>query len=88
VHTVVVRFHHVGRELDEIENDLVDAGAGGARITGYTVAMTLDAGSRDEACEIARRLMDGIGATRIKITKHGARYARESLGESLLAGEA
>ena len=73
MHTVVARFHHVSREPAAIENDLVTRGAGDAHITGYTVAMTLDADSRDEAATLARQLLDGIGATRIKITKHGAK---------------
>jgi hypothetical protein len=74
VHTVVARFHHVSREPAEIENDLVTRGADDARITGYTVAMTLDAESREEAATVARQLLDGIGATRIKITKHHAKH--------------
>lgn len=75
MHTVVARFHHVGRDPAEIENDLVTRGAGDARITGYTVAVTVDAASREEAAAVAQRLLDGIGATRIKITKHGAKHS-------------
>ena len=74
MHTVVARFHHVSREPAEIENDLVTRGADDAHITGYTVAMTFDTESREEAATVARRLLDGIGATRIKITKHGAKH--------------
>jgi hypothetical protein len=75
VHTVVARFHHMSRELAEIENALVTLGADNARITGYTVAITIDAGSHEEATEAARRLLDRIGATKTKITKHGGKHA-------------
>lgn len=74
MHTVVARFHHLSRDLGEIEDDLVARGADDARITGFTVALTLDADSHEDAAEDARRLLDRIGATRIKITKHGAKH--------------
>jgi hypothetical protein len=75
VHTVVARFHHLSRDLAELEEDLVAGGADGARITAYTVALTLDTDTREEAGEVAKRILDGIGATRIKVTKHGAKHA-------------
>jgi hypothetical protein len=74
VYTVVVRFHHPNRDLDEIEDDLRAAGADDALVTGYTVAMSIDAGSHKEATKAARQILDGFGATRIKITKRGARH--------------
>ena len=44
--------------------------------TPYTVAMTIEADSREDATKVAHKLLDGIGATRIKITKHGGKYAK------------
>ena len=55
--TVVARFHHLGRDLDELEDALVAAGARDARITGYTVVLTFDSDSHDEATEWARRAL-------------------------------
>ena len=74
MYTVVARFHHSSRRLDEIENDLRETGADDALVTGFTVALTIDAGSHKEATTAARRMLDGIGATRIKITKRGAKH--------------
>ena len=74
MYTVVVRFHHPNRDLDEIEDDLKGAGAEDAVVTGYTVGMSLDAGSHKDAAKTARRILDGVGATRIKITKRGAKH--------------
>jgi len=74
VDTVVARFHHLGRDLDELEDALVAAGARDARITGYTVVLTFDSDSHDEATEWARRALDRIGATKIKITKRGKKF--------------
>ena len=71
--TVVARFHHLNRDLAEVEVDLVGHGAQDATITGYIVAMTLDTKSHREATAAAKRILDEIGATRIKITKHGAK---------------
>ena len=68
--TVVARFHHRSRDLDRLEADLVAAGAENAHITGYTVALTFGAEPEDEVRSTARRILDGIGATRIKIPKH------------------
>ncbi len=75
MHTVVARFHHLNRDLAEVEADLVAQGADDAVITGYIVAMTLDAESHREAAEAAKDILDGIGATRVKVTKHGAKHA-------------
>jgi hypothetical protein len=72
VPTVIARFHHLSRDLDQLESNLVGAGAEDAHITGYTVALTFPAGSQERAAEAARRVLDRIGATRIKITKHRA----------------
>ena len=69
--TVIARFHHLKRDLDELETDIVGNGANDAAITGYIVALTLDEASHPDASEAAKKLLDGIGATRIKITKHG-----------------
>jgi hypothetical protein len=69
--TVIARFHHVNRDLDELETEIVGHGANEAVITGYIVALTLDEASHHDASETAKKLLDGIGATRIKITKHG-----------------
>jgi hypothetical protein len=67
VHTVIARFHHLDRDLDDLESDLVHAGAEDARITGYTVALTFGSDSRERASEAARRVLDRIGATGIRI---------------------
>ena len=75
--TVVARFHHDNRDLAEIEKGLVAQGAKEAVITRYTVAITIAADSREEATSMAQQLLDGIGATRIKITKHGIEPARD-----------
>jgi hypothetical protein len=77
VHTVVARFHHPSRDLAEVEAELVARGAHDAAITGYTVTMTLDAELHREAAKAAKRILDGIGATRIKVTKHGAKHATD-----------
>jgi hypothetical protein len=74
VQTVVARFHHTSRDLDEIERDMRTSGADDAVITGYTVAITFDADSHKEATKKARRALDAIGATRIKITKQSAKH--------------
>ena len=68
--TIVARFHHRGRDLDRLESDLVASGAESAQITGYTVALTFGAEPEEKARGAARRILDGIGATRIKIPKH------------------
>jgi len=75
VQTVIVRFHHPSRDLDQIENDIEDAGAGDALVTGYTAALSIDAASHKEAAKAARRILDTSGATRIRITKRGAKHA-------------
>jgi hypothetical protein len=67
VHTVIARFHHVNRDLDALEADLVRAGAEDAQITGYTVALTFGADSRESAPDAACRVLDRIGATGIRI---------------------
>jgi hypothetical protein len=67
--TVVARFHHLSRDLGELEDELRANGAPDAQITGYVVAMTFDSGSHKEAAEAGRRALDGIGATRIKVIK-------------------
>ncbi|MBV8258784.1 MAG: hypothetical protein JO073_13300 [Actinobacteria bacterium] len=70
--TVVARFHHLSRDLEEIEDELRANGAPDAQITGYVVAMTFDTDSHKKAAADARRALDGMGATRIKIIKrHG-----------------
>lgn len=71
--TVVARFHHVSRNPDKMESELVECGAEEAAITGYTVALTFDARSHKDAAEAAKRILDKFGATGIKITKHGAK---------------
>jgi hypothetical protein len=75
VNSVVARFHHVSRDLDQIESDLLRAGAKDAQITGYTVVLTVSADSERSAAEMARQTLDQVGATDIKI-----RYARPSRG--------
>jgi len=72
VQTVVVRFNHLSRDLGEIERDLVAHGADDAAVTGYVVALTLNTKSHKDAVKAAKRILDGIGATRMKITKRGA----------------
>ena len=67
MHTVIARFHHLNRDLGDLESDLVQAGAEDAHITGYTVALTFDAESRERASEAARRVLDRVGATGIRI---------------------
>ena len=67
MHTVIARFHHLDRDLDDLESDLVRAGAEDAQITGYTVALTFGAESRERAGDAARRVLDRIGATGIRI---------------------
>jgi hypothetical protein len=74
--TVVARFHHLSRDLEEIEDMLGASGAPDAHITGYLVAMTFDdAESHKEAAHAARRALDGIGATRIKVIKRESALA-------------
>jgi len=74
LYTVVVRFHHQSRDLEEIEDELRAAGADDALVTAFSVALALDAGSQKEAAKAARRILDSFGATRIKITKRGAKH--------------
>jgi hypothetical protein len=78
VHTVIARFHHLNRNLDELEADLVGAGARDAQITGYTVALTFGGDSREQAGEVARGVLDRIGATGIRIhrPKQGSRQGQ------------
>jgi hypothetical protein len=71
VETVVARFHHPTRDLDELEELLGEAGAGDPRITGYTVVLTFDSDSHEHAMKAARKALDRVGATRIKVTKRG-----------------
>jgi hypothetical protein len=73
VQTVVARFHHVSRDLDELESEMLAHGAQEAQITGYVVAMTFDAESHAQAAKKAKRVLDGIGATRLKVVKRGAK---------------
>jgi hypothetical protein len=73
--TVVARFHHLERDLKELETELVGHGADDAAITGYVVALTLDESSHHDAAKAAKQLLDGIGATRIKITSSGRKHA-------------
>ena len=75
MNTVVARFHHLSRDLDELESALASAGAQHARITGYTVVLNFDSDSHEQAAEEARKALDRIGATRIKITKRGLKHA-------------
>lgn len=75
MHTVVARFHHFSRDLEEIEDKLRASGAPDAHITGYLVAMTFDGESHKEAAHSARRALDGIGATRIKVIKRESALA-------------
>jgi len=67
VHTVIARFHHLSRDPDDLEAELVRSGAVDARITGYTVALTFGPGSEEPIAKAARRVLDRIGATGIKI---------------------
>ena len=69
--TIVARFHHPARDLDELETALSEAGARDPRITGYTVVLTFDSDSHEHAVKAARKTLDRIGATRIKVTKRG-----------------
>ena len=71
MYTVVARFHHGSRDLDEIERKLEAAGARDATITRYTVVLTFEDGSSKDAAKRARQILDRVGATRIKITKRG-----------------
>ena len=73
--TVVARFNHPSRNLSEIEADLIAHGAADAAITGYIVAMTFDTKSHKDATKAAKRALDGVGATRLKVTKHGPEFA-------------
>jgi len=73
--TVVARFHHLGRDLEELEDMLRANGAPDARITGYLVAMTFDTESHKEAAHAGRRALDSIGATRIKVIKRESALA-------------
>jgi len=75
VETVVARFHHPIRDLDELEVLLGRAGARDPHITGYTVVLTFDSDSHEDAVETAREVLDRVGATRIKITKRGKNLA-------------
>jgi hypothetical protein len=67
--TVIARFHHPSRDLEEIEDELRANGAPDAHITGYLVGMTFETDSRKEAAEAARRVLDHSSATRIKVIK-------------------
>jgi hypothetical protein len=78
VNTVVARFHHPSRDIDQIESDLVRAGARDARVTGYTVALDFGEASEESAVEAARHALDQIGATRIKV-----RYPKRSRPQQL-----
>jgi hypothetical protein len=71
LYTVVARFHHGSRDLDEIERKLEAAGATSAAITRFTVVMTFDEEESRDATKRARKILDRVGATRIKITKRG-----------------
>lgn len=73
--TVVARFHHLSRDLEEIEAELRANGAPDTHITGYVVAMTFDSESHKEAADAARRALDSIGATRIKVIKRESALA-------------
>lgn len=72
--TVVARFHHESRDLAKLEEELQALGAEDAHITGYVVAMTFDAESHADAAKAARRALDRIGATRLKIIKRGQKH--------------
>jgi hypothetical protein len=74
VHTVIARFHHLNRDLGDLESDLVQAGAKDAHITGLTVALTFGGESQEEASDAARRVLDRVGATGIRIhrPRHGS----------------
>jgi len=78
--TVVARFHHQSRDLDELEERLLDEGVRDARVTGFVVAMTFDAESHKEAAQAARRALDDIGAHRIKVIKRESAPAAEPVG--------
>jgi hypothetical protein len=67
--TVVARFHHASRDLEELEDGLRANGAPDAQITGYLVAMAFESESHKEAADAPRRALDGIGASRIKVIK-------------------
>ena len=71
--TVVARFHHPTRDLDELEAALSEAGARAPRITGYTVVLTFDSDSHEDAVEAARETLNRVGATRIKVTRRGTK---------------
>jgi hypothetical protein len=75
LYTVVARFHHASRDLDEIERELKASGADEAAITRFTVVMTFEGQADKDAAKTARRVLDRIGATRIKITKRGPKAA-------------
>ncbi len=79
MHTVIARFHHLSRDLDLLESDLVRAGADDAQITGYTVALTFTDSAEESAVEAARRALDRIGATGIKIGGHKLNFPRKVL---------
>ena len=83
MHTVIARFHHHSRDLDLLESDLVRAGADDAQITGYTVALTFTAGAEESAVEAARRALDRIGATGIKIRGHKLNPSAKALAAEL-----
>ena len=69
MNTVIARFHHHSRDLDDLESALVRAGADDAQITSYTVALTFRDGSEKSAVDSAHRVLDQSGATRIKIRR-------------------
>jgi hypothetical protein len=69
MNTVVARFHHPGRNLDQLESALLQAGVDDAHITGYTIAMTFRTGTEESSIDRAHRLLGQIGATHIKIRR-------------------
>ena len=71
MYTVVARFHHSSRDLDEIGRKLEASGVNDAVITRFTVVMSFEYGSTTNAEKTARQVLDRIGATRIKITRRG-----------------
>ena len=55
MYTVVARFHHGSRDLDEIERTLEAAGATSAAITRFTVVMTFEEEESRDATKRARK---------------------------------
>ena len=83
MNTVIARFHHHGRDLDDLESALVRAGADDAQITGYTVALTFRDGSEESAVASTHRLLDQIGATHIKIRRRKLSRATTAVDRGL-----